>query len=245
MADPKKQDLVGALAMLDSIAEQVVEHLRPPDGSRYPIADALDAARFWPEPVRLAVNAYRKEHGDATDEALTHEAARRISAEFGSGDRWDASWEVKGWEEVERLETGERLFEVRMLGIDLPADGEELIPIKRRGADLDQPSPTDFCNCAHTRGSHQPNDGECDLCGCKEFRLLGPGMSKLNVEELPTDPHPTLTIPDVENEDDAITFLRQLVGEAGSCEPGPEEWMALQRLLAKGWRIVQPKDSSD
>lgn len=264
MAELKKKELIAALAEFDAVAEEVVR-LRTEEDPRDPIAHALDRVRFWPQPVREAVNLHRKEHGDATDESLTHESARRLNNALGSGERWDASWEVKGWREVERLETHERVFEVTLLGIDLPVEGEELIPIVRRRTDepdvdevlaepwvhekAREPSPSDFCECAHTRGSHNHEDKtlggqytDCELCDCKEFRLLGPGMTKLKIEETPPDPHPMLTIPDTEDEGAAITFLRQLVGEAGLDEPDPESWMALQRLLAKGWRIVPPRE---
>jgi hypothetical protein len=248
MSDLKKSDLISALSGIDTAAEQVATEAAT-KGRDLWIARTLDSARFFSEPVRLAVDAHREEVGDATHESLLHEKARRLAAEFSDN---EPSWEVRGWREVKRLETGERVFEVVLLGVDLPVEAEELIPIKSRSDVPDKPmffdstkmvmegEPSDFCKCAHTRGTHDPATRHpCTLCDCEEFELLSAGVE--GVEESPPDPHPMLTIPDVEDEGSAITFLRQFVSAAGLEDPDPETWMALQRLLAAGWRIVPPR----
>lgn len=265
--DLKKADLLAALAGIDAAAEQVVTQADT-RGETLWIVKTLDSARFFSEPVRLAVDRRREETGDATHESLLHESARRLHAEFTAQD--EPSWEVKGWREIERLETGERVFEVKLLGVALPAEGEELIPVKRRSDEHFTPlirtetpmfnvsdvraiqSPEDFCECAHTRGSHYAEPliggeirdyGECGMegCSCKKFRLLAAGVE--GVEESPPDPHPDLTMPSADEEGAAITFLRQFTGSAGLDAPDPEGWMALQRLLSAGWRIVPPPDA--
>jgi len=246
MGDLKKQDLLAALAGIDAAAEQVVEEAKARGMDPW-VGQTLDSARFFPEPVRLAVDARREEAGDAGSESLLHERARRIYTEL-TAER-EPAWEVKRWREAERLETGERVFEVELLGIDLPVEGEELIPIQRRTDEAPESAyfyflPSDFCECGHTRGSHR--DGglhPCliDGCQCEAFRLMASGVE--GVEEMPPDPHTDLSILDVATENSAIAFIRQLTDEAGLAEPDPELWMALQRLVSKGWRITPPADN--
>ncbi len=227
MGELKKRDMLAALAGLDAAAEQVTDEAQARGMDPW-IGKTLDSARFWAEPVRDAVNALRKERGDATEESLMHEAIRRVNHEFGDS----PSWEVRGWREVERKETGERVFEVVVLGVDLPQEGEMLIPASQRGSDSPEAAPTDFCECAHTRGSHTGQS--CDLCDCNKFRLLGPGMTKLHVEEMPPPPESDLP------ERPAILFLEAWREEASIPDLDPAEIMALQRLVSEGWRFTPP-----
>lgn len=239
MAELKKKDLLSALADLDGAAEHVIEALKL-DGGSQAVAKALDRARFWPEEVRDAVNALRKERGDATDEDLMHEAIRRINHEFTDGTK---GWEVKGWREVERLETGERVFEVELLGVELPVEGEELIRAKLPDEEEQgEAKSSDFCKCGHTRGSHvESEDWCCLICTCEHFHLLAAGVE--GIEEPPPDPHALLTIPDVPNEKLAIRFWEEMTEEATLDEADATTWMALQRLLDKGWRFIPPPES--
>lgn len=249
MSELKKADLLDALAGLDAAVEQVIEDVRLQD-RRHPCIGALDRARSWPKPLRDAVNVLRKERGMVTDELLMHETIRRINNEFVTS----PSWEVKSWREIERLETSERIFEVTLLGVDLPKEGEELIPAERRGGDLvTEEKPSDFCTCGHTRGSHYleipafghgTEPAECGVkgCQCSRFRLLASGVE--GVEEPPPDPHPLLTIPNAPDEALAMCFLSELAEEAALMEVDPQTWMALQRLVSKGWRFTPPADNT-
>jgi hypothetical protein len=240
--DLKKKELLAALADLDGAAEHVIEALKL-DGGSQAVAKALDRARFWPEAVRDAVNAVRKERGDVTDEDLMHEAIRRINQEFTDGTK---GWEVKHWREVDRLETGERVFEVELLGVELPVDGEELIRAKLPEEPSGEGQPSDFCQCAHTRGSHLESEHwRCviDGCGCEGFRLLAAGVE--GIEEPPLVPGEAEKLnPDVVIEKAAIRFWREMEHEASLDEADAATWMALQRLIDAGWRFLPPPEES-
>lgn len=152
---------------------------------------------------------------------------------------WDTSWEVKDWRELKRLENGERLFEVVLLGIDLPALHEELVPLRKRAEGAEETGPvTDFCQCGHTRGSHERDDAHACLmhgCDCNAFRLLAAGVE--GVEEMPPAPRQGEVLP----EEDALQFLEELREESGMPFHDAKTLMALQRLVSSGWRLVPPK----
>lgn len=174
-------------------------------------------------------------------------------------------WEVKSWCELERegdgapeRPGGTRLFALEVRGPELPVKGERLIPAVNRGEDEDDPlgagKISDFCRCGHTRGSHFANApvggriksyADCGVkgCSCGRFELLAAGVE--GVEEMPPDPgQPEGLSPQEAIEGAAITFWRAMEREAGLDQADPETWMALQRLIDKGWRFLPPPEES-
>jgi hypothetical protein len=237
---PKKKEVLSSLATLDSAAGALLAAAE----EDLPLAAALAnlaEARLFPTGVRTSVDALREETGEWNREELQHDAIRRVKETLTRS----PSWEVKDWSEVHRHETGEREFLVRLLGHELPVEGETLIPDKLRGdgssEDAVVAAPSDFCTCAHTRGSHgvvgESGKAPCSICDCANFTLLGPGMAKLNVEEMPPPPEETLP------ESPALRFVEALFEEANFPEgAGAQTFMALQRLVDQGWRVEPPRE---
>ena len=164
-------------------------------------------------------------------------------------------WKVRKWTELERMDggiggPGKRLFALEVVGVDLPVEGEHLVPAATRGEEESAAAKiSDFCRCGHTLGSHGvPADGSeyrpCVIegCSCGNYRLLAAGVE--GVEEMPPDPHSEPLNPDTVIESAAIQFMRELEREAGLHTADPETWMALQRLIDKGWRFLPPPERS-